>query len=610
MGLIKDLFVKKHSSTTKIMTQNGLHLRPCAKIASLVKEYPFNINFIFNNKSVNAKNMNEILSLGLVYGDEITITAKGNHAKDAIMQITNMLDELSVHDIKSDDNVENLVCETVSYDGELFMADIICKGISFANIYHHNKLKYDNEKLTFNESIVFLHKELDSLSSDEENSEREIFLAQKEILDTLDCSNLQEFKKSIYSAISNLKETSNQSKIFDYQDIENRVINKMNGISIDDYPKSDFILVSSELFPSDMKNLSLSGVKGVIVQSLAPRSHVALLLRGYNIPAMAIKDISILKNMNNPIILDANSGIIVINPSSNDINNTNNRINEIKIKLEKDNDDRLKTAITKSGKKIKILANISDYDSAIQAKESGCEGIGLFRTEFLFQATKPTLDEQINEYSKIFELFDEVTVRTLDVGGDKKLPYLIIADENNPFLGIRGVRLFNTHLDVMKEQLLAIFLSKRKGEIKIMFPMVATVDEFIYAKSIALEIAKNNNICLDGISFGIMVEVPSVLFLIDGFDKVVDFYSIGTNDLTQYLFAIDRTHKTLKIDPYSSVIFDAIRLLREKSIKPISICGELASDIDATKILVDMGIETLSVTSTMIPAIKARTRDV
>lgn len=613
MRLIKDFFVKKHSITVNIEAINGLHLRPCAKIASLAKEFPFDINIIFKNKSADAKNMNEILALGLEYGNEIKIEAKGKYSHNAIDAIKTLLNELSTHDSKISSNDEELLdneSQTSSYDCETKAGLSICSGVCVANIHFKNSEFCGNEKMEFSNALLKSLDELEILSNDNENREKDIFLAQKVMLDNLPNSSYEIFHKAILNSIKMLENTANQSKIADYKDIEKRVSDKVNGVLVKDLPNHDFILISDELLPSEIKNISTSDIKGVILQNISPRSHVALLLRSYNIPSVAVDDISNLINIDNEIILDASSGLIAINPSRNDINIANSKINKANMKSKSEASDRFKIATTQSGKQIKILANIADFDSAILAKEAGCEGVGLLRTEFLFQANKPTLEEQTKEYKKIFELFSEVTVRTLDVGGDKKLPYLTITDEENPFLGVRGIRLFATHLDLMKEQLLSILLAKQSCEVKIMFPMVATVDEFVLAKGIALEIARDNNISLDCISFGIMIEVPSVLFLIDEFNKVVDFYSIGTNDLSQYLFAIDRTHSSLKIDPYSSVLFDAIKLIRKQSTKPVSICGELASDVLATKKLIDIGIETLSVTPATIPTIKARIRDV
>jgi len=190
---------------------------------------------------------------------------------------------------------------------------------------------------------------------------------------------------------------------------------------------------------------------------------------------------------------------------------------------------------------------------------------------------------QVEAYKKVFDLFENTTIRTLDVGGDKALPYIKLDKEENPFLGIRGIRLFKTHPELMQEQLLAILTAAKNRDVKVMFPMVSTVLEFTEVKILAQKLAHEHNIEISNIQFGIMIEVPSTLFLLDAFNEEVDFYSIGTNDLTQYLFAIERTHSTLLTDPLSSVVFSALELIIDKAKKPVSICGELASNSSYSK---------------------------
>ncbi|MBT8348932.1 MAG: phosphoenolpyruvate--protein phosphotransferase, partial [Sulfurovum sp.] len=244
------------------------------------------------------------------------------------------------------------------------------------------------------------------------------------------------------------------------------------------------------------------------------------------------------------------------------------------------------------------------------AKEEGAEGIGLLRSEFLFKVIKPSFEEQQKAYKEIFDTFDDITVRTLDVGGDKALSYIQIPQENNPFLGIRGVRLFHTHPELLEEQLHAIFLAAGSKPVKIMFPMVSTVEEFTQTKSFAQNVAKKHQLDISHLHFGIMIEVPSVLFLLESFNDVVDFYSIGTNDLTQYLFAIERTHSLLKVDALSPAVFSAIETILNKATKPVSICGELAANKDAIPKLLNLGMETLSVSPKSIAQTKEEIRHV
>jgi phosphocarrier protein FPr len=257
-----------------------------------------------------------------------------------------------------------------------------------------------------------------------------------------------------------------------------------------------------------------------------------------------------------------------------------------------------------------VLSNITDEESAKSAKEEGAEGVGLFRTEFLFNNKKPTFDAQVSAYEKVFSYFDDVTIRTLDVGGDKNLSYINIPHEKNPFLGIRGVRLFQTDPQIIEEQIHAILSASNGKPIKIMFPMISTTEEFIHAKEFCLLVAEKYTLSTKHVKFGIMVEVPSVLFLIDALNELVDFYSIGTNDLAQYLFAIDRTHETLEIDLLSPVLFQVIETLVKKVNKPLSICGELAAYPEAIPKLITLGIETLSVSPKRIAQTKKEIRNV
>ena len=196
------------------------------------------------------------------------------------------------------------------------------------------------------------------------------------------------------------------------------------------------------------------------------------------------------------------------------------------------------------------------------------------------------------------------------MGGDKALPYIKLEKENNPFLGIRGVRLFKTHPEIMEEQLHAIFVAAKNRPVKIMFPMVSSVEEFVDAKTFAEKAATKHQLDISNIKFGIMIEVPSVLFLLEELNKVVDFYSIGTNDLTQYLFAIERTHPTLKTDDLSPAVFRAIESIVKNADKPVSICGELAGKDKAIPALIKLGIETLSVSGKNIAHTKEIIRHV
>ncbi|MGW8168801.1 MAG: HPr family phosphocarrier protein [Sulfurovaceae bacterium] len=599
---IFDFFSWNNIVKIKLNAPHGIHLRPSAMMANIAKAYPCKVTLSKGDKQANLKDMNAILALGLQDGDDVAIKAYGKGSQEVLQALQIFLSTLAIDESKPESKND---LQDINYEGTILKGKPVCGGIAVGEPYFYEVRDLNDSKLivNFDNAYELALKELGSLSKND------IFIAQKAILKSTTHNSYEEFIANIDEAIASLKDTANQVKIADYQDIVRRVHRIMKGKNSGVFPKTPFLLIANELLPSDIPTLIKENIQGVIVRDLPPRAHAALLLRSYKIPAISL-DIASLEPTNTTMILDGSQGLLVTSPTKSDLSRANNVLSAEVSKSVSVNEKKFEPAITKSGKHIKVLANITDVTSALEAKEAGCEGIGLLRTEFLFRETKPTFDEQVEAYRSIFSLFDEVTVRTLDVGGDKKLPYLTLQHEENPFLGIRGVRLFETHLELMEEQLLAILKAKQNGELKIMFPMVATVDEFNYAKSVAHALALKHSVSLDGVSFGIMVEVPSVLFLIEEFNKVVDFYSIGTNDLTQYLFAIDRTHATLTVDPHSNVLYDAIKYIQDRATKPVSTCGEIASNCDAIEKLVQIGINTLGVTPAMIPTIKARIRDV
>lgn len=595
-------FFKQNTSIKAILNApHGVHLRPSAMIANIAKGHNGKVLIELGSTRIDAKDMNKILALGLKNGDEITLSANGKNSNLILDKIVSFLSTLTNEVI---DETQVVLNQAFDFEGKKVNGITISSGLGIGKPYFWQI--NDDHSVTTKQTFDNAYKQtLDKLSSMDDN---DIFVAQKALLESLPATSLEEFESAIDIAISSLKGSEHEAKIADYKDLLNSIKTNMVGVKSVKLPEDDFIIIADELFPSDIARLANSSARGVVVKNLSQRSHVALLLRSHKIPTISINEN--MKMQNDVIIVDAINGLLVLEPSKNDIlmakeeiekNNKNNLV---------EFESRFESATTKNGKAIKVQANIADVQSAKEALMSGCDGIGLLRSEFLFQEKKPSLDEQCKAYSEIFELFDEVTVRTLDIGGDKSLPYIKLDDEQNPFLGIRGVRLLKTHKDIIGEQLLAILKASRKKELKVMFPMVATVDEFIEAKELAIEIAKEHELSLENVSFGIMIEVPSVLFLLEEFNEVVDFYSIGTNDLSQYLFAIDRTHNLLSIDSHSSVLYDALKLIADKASKPVSICGELASDEEAINRLIGIGINTISVPSQMVPSIKSRIRNI
>jgi len=608
MQFFKKFFTKPKTIELNITSNNGFHLRPVAQFVSVAKTFSCQVTATHKNRTVDAKGVNSLLSLSLEKGDTFTLLTQGKESDDALLRLHTLFETL----MHNDKEVKEIQKETCTYEGHTIGGDIISEGIAIAPVYHYSaKEILHDSNVSFQEALKRSLNELEALyTTDLKNDHADIYLAQKELLDSLKqkSQSLKEFEQIIDKESQQLLGTKLDSKRSDYQDLLQRV-KKHLGIEVKViFPDTSFILIADDLLPSEIDKLSKTVVAGVILKETSINSHTAILLRGAGISSL-IADTSLLDE-ENQVILDTHAAVVVTTPSQNDLEKAEKRLEKDQKQKELASTKRFESAQTKKGKSIKVFANVTDENSAKTAKEDGAEGIGLLRTEFLFKEEKPSFEMQVDSYEKIFDNFDDITVRTLDVGGDKALSYIDLPKEENPFLGIRGIRLFNTHPEIMEEQIHAIFAASKNRPIKIMFPMVSSVEEFNEAKIFAQKIAKKHQIDISNILFGIMIEVPSVLFLIDAFNEVVDFYSIGTNDLTQYLFAIERTHQTLKTDELSPVVFDAIKMISKQASKPVSICGELAANKKAIPKLIALNIETLSVSAKSIAQTKEEIRNV
>jgi len=618
MNFITKLFKKEKSitSTLTITSFNGFHLRPIAKFVNEVKKYDANITLYAKEQRVMATQVPKILSLSLEKNETFTLECLGKEAQTASDELSEFFKQL----MQDDKEIEIIEQEEEKYETSSYEGEIIAKGVGIAPLIayelHESSEGRHHSGLSLQEALHTSRQDLNQLYEDNKHNKNEaqIFLAQKELISTPDFDNLKEnaldFRKHIEQEIEKLKGGKFESRIADYLDVRQRVLSHLGIMTRLKLPSTPYLFLADNLLPSDIAKLEKTPIEGVILQKGTRTSHAAILLRSANIPSVIInQEIPLVAHA----ILDASSGQLMVDPSPADTKRAKQKKKEFREKNQKSYEKRFKETKTRQGNTIKVLANVTDLLSVKEAKEQGADGIGLLRTEFLFKEQKPSITEQTNSYIKIFEYFDEVTIRTLDIGGDKSLPYVEIQKEDNPFLGIRGIRFSLQEETLFKEQLLAIFKavksnSSQRKIIKIMFPMISTPEEFIEAKKIASDVAKEHKLKTKNIKFGIMLEVPSVIFALSQFDQLVDFYSIGTNDLSQYLFAIERTHPTLKVDPTSPMLMNALKMIIEGTNKPLTICGELAGLEEVTEELITMGYEQLSVSGKLIPNIKERIR--
>jgi phosphocarrier protein FPr len=382
------------------------------------------------------------------------------------------------------------------------------------------------------------------------------------------------------------------------------------------YPHGS-ILIAEDLTPSDAATMEGGAVVGFATVRGGATSHVAILARSLEIPAVAGIEPRALEIANGtPVILDGAKGLLRENPPPAEIERIRGRQARHRAQRGEDIAHAHEPAITTDGKRVAVFANIGGLRDAQQIAEVGGEGVGLLRSEFLFmdRQSAPNEDEQAATYLAILEALGPkfpVILRTLDVGGDKPLPYLPIPREDNPFLGERGIRVGLDRPEVLRTQIRAALRASRAGELLIMFPMVATVQELRDARAVLLQEA--NALGIPPIPCGIMVEVPAVAVMAHVFAAEADFFSIGTNDLTQYTLAMDRGHPKLapKVDALSPAVLQLIAQTIEGAHahgRFAAICGGVAGDSQAVPILVGLGIDELSVSLPAIPTVKAQIR--
>ena len=406
----------------------------------------------------------------------------------------------------------------------------------------------------------------------------------------------------------------------DIRDVRKRVLANLLGVELPNPSMIDesVVIIGNDLTPSDTAQLNKEFVQGFVTNIGGRTSHSAIMSRSLEIPAVVgSKTITDEVNQGDMVIVDGLTGEVIVDPTSDEViayENKRERFFEDKKELQKLRDEE---TVTVDGVHAELAANIGTPNDLSGVIENGAEGIGLYRTEFLYMGRDqlPTEDEQFEAYKEVIQSMDgkRVVVRTLDIGGDKELPYLDLPDEMNPFLGYRAIRLCLDQPEIFRPQLRALLRASVYGKLNIMFPMVATIQEFRDAKAILLE--EKENLTNEGvdvsdhIGIGIMVEIPSTAALADVFAKEVDFFSIGTNDLIQYTMAADRMSERVSYlyQPYNPAILRLVKQVIEASHKEnkwTGMCGEMAGDETAIPILLGLGLDEFSMSASSV--LKAR----
>ena len=418
-----------------------------------------------------------------------------------------------------------------------------------------------------------------------------------------------EMLKNIFLSFNN--DTMTQ-RVADIEDMKQRLIAIMQGQKHIDLTKlsDNTVIIADEIHPSMTANMDTEHIAGIISEKGGDTSHASILARALEIPAvLSVKDICSKIAEGEEVIVDGAYGEVFVNPTPITLKIYNKkkkaydeRVKELKKYIDKQ-------TVTRDGRKVMLAANIGNADEAAKAVKAGAEGVGLFRTEFLFMNKQalPTEEEQYNEYKKAAVVLDgrQLTIRTLDIGGDKDIPYMGLTKELNPFLGYRAIRFCLDRVDIFTTQLRAVLRASAYGNIRIMIPMITSVTEVQAVKNII------NGICRDldkkdikydkDIKIGVMIETPAAAIMADVLAHEVDFFSIGTNDLTQYTLAVDRGNENV------AYLYSALNPAVIRSIKHIiecahnagieaGMCGEAAADERMIPLLLNFGLDEFSVT--------------
>ena len=638
-----------------IQNKTGLHARPAKVLVTLAKQFKSDISLQHKGKRANAKSMVSVLTLGAVNGSDIIVQANGVDEEKAITEIEAAIRsglgdddshiEAESAPIKKEAPVKNPAIVEVTEAGVIRGVGA-APGIAVGPVFHFRQVEYDlnnvdtfssDNQLDLTEALVRAKTQLAELHQQMNDkklgAEAAIFEAHIELLDDSELiESVQERVKSGQSSakawkaitearaaeIAALNDPLLAARADDLRDVGKRVLSLMLGLSEKGIPMptTPVVIIARELSPSDTASFDPERVLGFGIVEGGPTSHIAILARALGIPAIVGVDESMLAlEEKTPVILNGNDGTLTVNPAEDVLDRaklSQRRWLEYRRFAQ---EQAALPAISQDGVRVDVTANAGSIADAAEALHMGADGIGLLRTEFLFleRTTAPTEDEQFSVYNAIAETMKTlpVIVRTLDIGGDKPVPYIQMKPELNPFLGERGIRLCLNRPELFCEQLRAILRAAPSGNLRIMFPMISDIAEIRQARALIEELRAELN--SDPIQIGIMVEVPSAALMADVLAPEIDFFSIGTNDLTQYTLAMDRGNSALA-SKHDGLHPAVLRLIAQtidaahKYGKRADICGELGSDAAAVPILLGLGMDELSVSIPSIPTVKAQVR--
>nr|WP_111895877.1 phosphoenolpyruvate--protein phosphotransferase [Acinetobacter sp. MB5] len=639
------------SQRVVLANAHGLHARPATQLVNTCKAFQGEIQVsVDGGQFVSAKSLTKLLSLGCKRGQTLTFIAEPE--TDAVAGLASVIAAVQhglgeeVEPVQETATAAQPVPSIVVEEEIQAVPDqshgiAASAGLAFgpAHVVKPRKFKYDR----FGSSLKAESEKLDIAIRQVKNSIRQfiaqssieaikqIFMAHLEMLDDPDL--IQSVQRGVQQNLSaaaawhehieaaaKAQESLNDhllaERAADLRDIGERVLAVLCGAPEITEPQEPYILVMHDVGPSDVARLNKDRVAGILTAVGGASAHSAIVARALGIPAVVGAGSAVLNIPNHSVVLiDGDTGEFIVKPEAERIEQAIAERERQRQLREQAEQHCLEPAITLDQHAIEIAANIGKVQATAQAVEHGAEAIGLLRTELVFMSHNSAPNEAVQEadYRVVFDALAgrPLVVRTLDVGGDKPLPYLPIAPEENPFLGLRGIRLTLRQPELLRQQLVALLKAADNRPLRIMFPMIGRVEEWREAKAILDEVRAAHP--CEHLEVGIMIEVPAAALLSPILAQEVDFFSIGTNDLTQYTMAIDRGHPVLSAE--ADGLHPSVLLLIDQTVRAahqhgkwVGICGELAGDPKAVPVLMGLGVDELSMSSTRIPLVKAQIR--
>jgi len=643
------------SDAILIPNRTGLHARPAAVLANLARSFHSQIKIQAGERQANARSVTAIMALEVAYGAKVQVVATGSDSKAAVDQLAEVLAQGCGDEgcVPAPAPATTAVGPSSappprrkSSDPDLLLGVAASSGLAVGQAFQVRRREIevpetgtgvDEERRHLSAALAAAQGQLSALRArlhaKAEPAKAAIFAAHEELLADPDLLEIAEsaiakgksaafgWKTAVKTHADRLAALRNEllaQRANDVRDVGLRVLAFLTGEDIrqPEYPQ-DSILIAEDLTPSDTATLDRARVRGFCTTRGGATSHVAILARSLDIPALAGIEPAALEVPNGtPVILDGGKGTLRLNASPEVISRVRIAQQSAEQRRKINLAHAQEPAVTLDGARIEILANIGGLKDAGQITSLGGEGVGLLRSEFLFmeRSHAPSEQEQYAIYKSVIDTVGPehpVIIRTLDVGGDKPLSYLPIPKEDNPFLGERGIRACLDRPEILRTQLRAILRAAVSGNVHVMFPMITTLDEFRDAKAIITEEAVSLRVPM--VPAGIMVEVPATAVMAAQFAREAEFFSIGTNDLTQYTLAMDRGHP--KLAPQVDGLNPAVLRLIAHTVngaksagKRVGVCGGIATDPAAVPLLIGLGVNELSVSIPAIPVVKAQIR--